>query len=470
MRNTDSGMLSPGWAGVDVSIVDDQAWIDAALRVETALARCQARLGMIPSSAAATIDSVAGSLRLDPRSLAESVALTSNPAIDLIRQLQLAADQAVPGTSDYVHLGATSQDIFDIATMLVCRRALGELQGRLAEARGHLVGLIGRHGSAPMVGRTVSQHAVPITLGVKASAWLNAIIDAESEVRDLLARGLPLSLAGASGTLAAFGEYGTHATGSPVDPFQLVDAVADELGLVPHYQPWHTVRSPIAKISSVLSLASGALGKVAADIHVMSRTEISEVAEGLPEGGGISSSMPQKCNPVKTVLVLAAARQVPAFNLVLQQSMVAEDERPVGAWQAEWQPLREALRLVLGGSTHLAELIGGLRIDEERMLHNLRSTGAAVISERLNATLTPLVGKANAKQLLRRLLLEGSSDPETLVGALREELSSLGVDHGAIDLDRLLTPEDYIGSSAEITRRALRRDSEFSGDNRRSAL
>jgi 3-carboxy-cis,cis-muconate cycloisomerase len=453
-------MLSPGWANVDVNrVVGDRAWIGAALRVEGALARCQARFGIIPQDAADTIEAVADSLQVEPSSLSRGVYETSNPAISLIQQLQSAVDEASPGASDYVHLGATSQDILDSATMLVCFQALRNLQGALRDIRQELVRLIREHGATPMVGRTVSQHAVPMTFGVKVSTWLNVVVDAEREVRILLDAGLPLSLGGASGTLAAYGEYGTQVTGAPFDPFLLVDSVAEELGLSPHYQPWHTARTPIAKIAGTLAIVSGALGKIASDIHVMSRTEIGEVSEGLSENGGISSSMPQKRNPVKTALILAAARQVPAYTLVLFQAMVAEDERPAGAWQSEWQPLRDILRMVLGSSSHTAELVRNLRIDADRMHENLISTGAAVVSERLNVNLTPLVGKLKAKEILRRLLLGGGGDPATLVPKLRNELSVLGVHAEAIV--RLLAADDYIGASEEIARRAIARSEAF---------
>lgn len=460
----DSGMLSPGWADTDVEVVSDRAWIDAALRVESALAHCQARAGIIPASAANIIEHIASQLRIDPRSLAGGVRTASNPAIELVQQLQRATDDHTPGTSDYVHLGATSQDILDSASMLVATNALLTLEVSLGTIRQGLVALIEEHGNLPMAGRTVSQHAVPITFGVKASAWLNAIIDAEQHVSAIIERGLPLSLAGASGTLAAFGAYGAQATGADYDPFPLVTDVAEELGLHPHYQPWHTIRTPIAELGSALALVSGAFGKIAADVHVMSRTEIAEVSEGHGADAGFSSSMPQKRNPVATVLVLAAARQVPAHTMVLHQAMVAEDERTVGAWQSEWQPLREALRLVLGSATHVADMVGGLVIDGERMLENLRSTGVGVVSERLNATLMPLLGKLRAKQVLRELMLADDGDTAVTLAKLRSELARLGVDTAALDLEALLDPRDYLGASAEITRRALQRNTAL--DNR----
>lgn len=453
-----SGMMSPGWAGTDAdSLVGDHAWITAALRFEAALARCQARLGIIPESAAETIETVARSLSVDAREMEHGVYATSNPAIPLIQGLQRAVDGRSPGTSDYVHLGATSQDAADSASMLVCTRALTDLRDTLGHIRQRIAQLIEEHGDSPMVGRTLSQHAVPITFGAKAATWLNLVADAEGEVRELVDAGLPLALGGASGTLAAYGEYARQATGASFDPFRLVDAVAAELGLASHYQPWHTARTPIARIAGALAIVTGALGKIAADIHVMCRTEVGEVGEGLPEGGGISSSMPQKQNPVKTVLVSAAARQMPAHTLVLFQSMISEDERPAGAWQAEWQPLSDAFRLALGSSSHMRELVRDLRVDTARMRGNLVIGGASVLSERLNVHLAPLVGRLKAKELLTELVSEGPPDPAELAPRLRAALAEHGADTAALDVEGLLTVEDYVGASAEIARRALQR-------------
>lgn len=458
MNTADTGMLSPGWADTDVNaLLSDSAWITAALEVEAALARAQASMGVIPGEAAEAIARVTTTWEVDPAVLAAGVAETSNPAITLVQLLQLAAERDTPGLSDHLHLGATSQDVVDSALMLVCRRALVALEASLTKARQHTVALIERHGDAPMAGRTLTQHAVPITFGVKASAWLNALVDATAELRRLLADGLPVSLAGASGTLAAYDAYGARA-GEGFDPFELVQAVADELDLVPHYQPWHTVRTPISRIAATLTLVSGVLGKIASDIAVMSRTEIGEVAEGLPDGGGVSSSMPHKRNPVTSVLVLSAVRQVPALALVLQHAMLAEDERTAGAWQSEWQPLRDALRLVLGATEHANRLLADLAVDEERMRTNLTMTGPAIVSERLNVALSPLVGKVHAKRVLRELLLADLADRASVVRGLREELGRLGVSEDALDIEWLLDPVEYLGASAEIARRALERN------------
>lgn len=482
-RDSDSGMLSPAWADIDVDdILGDRAWVAAALRVEAALAHAQAGFGIVPADAAAAIGKVAATLEVDPLALAHGVAQTSNPVITLVLELQRAVDAASPGLSDHVHLGATSQDVMDTATMLVATNALTRLEASLGRVRAGILGLIQRHGAAPLAGRTLGQHAVPITFGVKASTWLNLVIDAETEVRALLDARLPVSLAGASGTLSAYREYAQQRTGSAFDPFLLVEAVAGELGLSPHYQPWHTARTPVAKLAGTLCLVGGALGKIATDIHLMSRTEVGEAGERPSEGGGISSSMPQKRNPVDATLILAASRQLPATALILFQGMAAaEDERSAGSWQSEWQPLRECLRMALGAASRMGSLVGGLRVDTARMRENLALTGPAVISERLTAALTPLVGKLQARDLLRRLLLSdapspaapaapgapaGPSSPADLITRLRSELAAVGVDAAGLDLEHLTAVEDYVGASARIAERALERDRVFSASGR----
>ncbi|MER7370804.1 lyase family protein, partial [Nonomuraea wenchangensis] len=148
---------------------------------------------------------------------------------------------------------------------------------------------------------------------------------------------------------------------------------AAELGLAEPVLPWHVLRTPVADLGGALAFASGALGKLAADVLVLSRTEVGELSEGV---GGGSSSMPHKHNPVRATMIAAAARQVPALAAVLYASLAAEDERPSGAWHAEWQPLRECLRLVAGAARDAAELVAGLRVHPERMRANLTLSGS----------------------------------------------------------------------------------------------
>ncbi|MEV4066166.1 lyase family protein, partial [Nonomuraea dietziae] len=205
----------------------------------------------------------------------------------------------------------------------------------------------------------------------------------------------------------------------------------------------HVLRTPVADLGGALAFTAGALGKMAADVLVLSRTEIGEVSEA---AGGSSSAMPHKSNPVRATWIAAAARRAPALAAVLYGSLAAEDERPSGAWHAEWQTLRDLLRLVGGAARDAADLAEGLRVDRERMRANLDLTGGLIVSERLAAALTPVLGKERA-----RALLAGASPGQGLREALEQAVGD------RLALDDLLDPTHYLGSAPALVDRALRR-------------
>lgn len=236
----------------------------------------------------------------------------------------------------------------DTATMLVAARTLDLILADLGRTESALAAVAAAHRDTAMPGRTLTQHAVPTTFGLKAAGWRSLILDARDRLTAVRAD-LPAQLGGAAGTLAAFTVFRTTGaqaaadSATQVDPHALVAAYARELGLREPELPWHTLRTPIADLAGALAFAAGALGKVAVDVLTLARTEIAEVAEG---SGGGSSAMPHKANPVRSTLIAAAARRAPQLAATLYGALTAEDERPAGAWHAEWEPLRDLLRLV----------------------------------------------------------------------------------------------------------------------------
>ncbi|WP_438293109.1 3-carboxy-cis,cis-muconate cycloisomerase [Streptomyces sp. HUAS TT7] len=347
----------------------DGAVLRAMLDAEAALARAQAEAGGVPGRAAQALTKAAGSDRFDARRLALRAGAGGNPVIPLVADLRAAVAELSPGDEEFVHRGATSQDILDTALMLVAARTLDLIGVDLAATAASLATLADRHRATVMAARTLTQHAVPTTFGLKAAGWRSLVLDAHDRVVRVRAT-LPVQLGGAAGTLAAFEEYGMEGAG--LVGAGLVGAFAAELGLRAPELPWHVLRTPVADLAGVLAFCAGALGKVAADVLVLSRTEVGEVAEGT---GGVSSSMPHKSNPVRSVLLASAARQVPALVSTLYASMAAEDERPPGAWHAEWSPLREALRLCGGAARGAAVLCGELSVFPARMRSNLGVLG-----------------------------------------------------------------------------------------------
>ncbi|WP_326763014.1 adenylosuccinate lyase family protein [Streptomyces phaeochromogenes] len=463
---TDAGLLAPTWAGTPAAAeVTDEAWLQAMLDAEVALARAQYAVGLTPAAAVRAIASVARADRLDLVALAHAARAAANPVVALVTAFTEVVAAKDPAAAEYVHRGSTSQDILDSAAMLVARRVLGLVAADLERTGAALATLADAHRHTVLAGRTLAQHAVPTTFGLKAAGWLQLVGDALVRVR-AVASSLPAQLGGAAGTLAAYREYALQDRGQGGDPaggdggVELLRPFAEALGLAEPVLPWHTVRTPVAEVGAVLQLVTGALGKFALDVQTLSRTEIGEVSEPAATGRGASSAMPQKRNPALATLIVSAARQVPAHALVLAQCLLAEDERPAGAWHAEWQPLREALRLA-GGAAHTAvELAEGLVVHPERMLANLGLTGGALVTERLTVVLAPAFGKVRAKKLLTAASAEaaGTGRPLAEVLAQHPELSAVFT---SARLSALLDPAQYTGAADALVDRALGRFAEL---------
>ncbi|MFD5219254.1 3-carboxy-cis,cis-muconate cycloisomerase [Streptomyces tendae] len=439
--DADTSLLAPGWTGSPAaSATGDRAYLRALLDAEAALTRAQAALGLAPAEAADAVGAaVADPAAFDARSLAERARGGGNPVIPLVADLTRAVGETF---GPYVHRGATSQDILDTATMLVAARILDLLLPDLARTERALARLAAEHRDTPMPGRTLTQHAVPTAFGLKAAGWRSLVLDARDRitaVRDAL----PVQLGGAAGTLAAFGAYGG------TDPTALPAAYARELGLRAPVLPWHTLRTPIADLAGALAFTAGALGKIAVDVLTLSRTEIGEVAES---SGGGSSAMPHKANPVRSTLIAAAARRAPQLAATLYGSLAAEDERPAGAWHAEWEPLRDLLRLTGGAARDAAQLAEGLRVRPDVMRAHLGLTHGLIVSERLSAELAPVLGRARAKELLTELAARGYAEDRSL-GELLAGVPELR----DLDLADLTDPARYTGAAAALTDRALER-------------
>ncbi|WP_405825937.1 3-carboxy-cis,cis-muconate cycloisomerase [Streptomyces sp. NBC_00838] len=438
----DAGLLAPGRAGSAAeSATGDTAFLRAMLDAESALTRAQAAVGQAPAEAATAVTAAAAATHFDIHDLALRARGGGNPVIPLVADLTAAVGEKY---GPYVHRGATSQDVMDTAAMLVASRTLDLVLADLARTERALAELAAAHRDTVMPGRTLTQHAVPTTFGLKAAGWRSLVLDARDRVR-AVRDALPAQLGGAAGTLAAFEAYG--AAGDTTDP--LVAAYAHETGLARPALPWHTLRTPLADLAGALAFTAGALGKTAVDVLTLSRTEIAELAEGT---GGGSSAMPHKANPVRATLIAAAARRAPHLAATLYTSMAAEDERPAGAWHAEWEPLRDLLRLVGGATRDAAELTEGLQVHADTMRAHLGLTHGLIVSERLAAALAPVLGRARAKALLTDAAARAADEGKSLAELLAEVPELEGT-----DIAGLTDPARYTGSAGALTDRALER-------------
>jgi 3-carboxy-cis,cis-muconate cycloisomerase len=330
------------------------AWLQAMLDVEAALAGVEAEMGLVPADAAATIAGCCRAERFDPGELGRAARHGGNPVIPLVEALRAVVQEP---TAQWVHRGATSQDILDSAAMLVTRRSIVLIDGELDGLAAACAELAARHRHTVMAGRTLLQQALPITFGVKAAGWLVGAVEVRARLGDAVRR-LAVQLGGAAGTLAAFGSEGP----------EVVRRLSARLGLAEPVLPWHTNRVRVADVASALGMVVGAAAKVSLDVGLLMQTEVGEAAEPRPGG---SSTMPHKRNPVGAATVGAAARRAPALVSVVLGAMVQEHERALGGWQAEWQTLTELLRLAGGAAGRARETAAGLDVDVERMGDNV---------------------------------------------------------------------------------------------------
>jgi 3-carboxy-cis,cis-muconate cycloisomerase len=432
-RGLFDGVLARGPVAAAVS---DSSWLQAMLDVEAALARAEAAAGVVPAEHAEAIAAACRAEDFDAGALGEQAAASGNPVVPLARAL---SERVGGEAARSVHRGATSQDILDSAAMLVARRALGPLLDDLRGAADAAARLAAEHRATPMAGRTLLQHAVPVTFGLKAAGWLTALDAATARLDEVRSRRLSAQLGGASGTLAALGDDGPA----------VLAGMARELGLAEPALPWHTDRGRIAELAGALGGAAGSVAKVAGDIVLLSQTEVGEVREEA-EGRGGSSTMPHKRNPVAAISARAAARQAPGLVATLLACMDHEHERAAGAWHAEWRPLTELLRSTGSAAAWVRDSLEHLVADPERMRQNLDSTDGLPLAERVSQALAPALGREAAHDLVAEAAREDRPFAEALDArdAVRSELGEGGA-------AALLDPAGYLGSAEAFVDRAL---------------
>ncbi len=422
----------------------DQGRVQAMLDFESALARAEARVGLIPHAAVASIDAACQAGQYDFTALGEAIATAGNSAIPLVKALgkRIAASDA--DAERYVHLGATSQDVMDTGLVLQLRRALELIEADLAQLGQTLATQAARFVATPLAGRTWLQHATSVTLGMKIAGWLGAVTRSRQRLQALRPRLLVLQFGGASGTLAALGEKA----------MPVAQALADELQLSLPEQPWHTQRDRLVEFASVLGLIAGSLGKLGRDISLLMQTEAGEVFEPSAPGKGGSSTMPHKRNPVGAAVLIGAATRVPGLLSTLFSAMPQEHERSLGLWHAEWETLPEICCLVSGSLKQALLLAAGLEVDAERMARNLDLTRGLVLAEAVSIVLAQRVGRDTAHHLLEQCCKRAVAEQRHLRAVLGDE-PQVTAELSAAELDDLLDPAHYLGQAQVWVERAV---------------
>jgi 3-carboxy-cis,cis-muconate cycloisomerase len=442
MTPLDSKMFGPLFSDSEINErLSEQAYIRALVEVEAALARVQARLGVIPSSAGAQISQVS-SQALDIGTLSEGTMRSGFPIIALVQELRKRVD---PSAAPYVHWGATTQDIMDTACVLQIHSVTKIFRDRLIELTRHLSELSSRHRNTVLAGRTHGQQALPVSFGLKAASWLAPLIRHAERLEEISPRLLIVQFGGAAGTLAALGDKG----------LAVMEALAGDLGLAAPMMPWHAQRDGFVEFAGWLSLVTGSLGKMAQDIILLAQTEVEEVAESAEKERGGSSTMPQKSNPIASELILAAARTNAALLSALHHGLIQEQERATHGWQVEWLTLPQMMMLTGGALKHALYLAGNLRVDAKRMRTNIARANDVILAEAAVFALSSHMPRPKADELVKNACGIALSDGKPLIEAVRT-LAGAEVADEAIDWQALARPENYLGETEKIIERVLK--------------
>jgi len=428
-----------GTTGELADLFSDRSVLAALLEFEVALARAQARLGLIPQAAAGAIAQAAVAGAFDAAAIACEARQSATLAMPMVNALAARVRRTDEPAACFVHWGATSQDAVDTAILLLLGRAQAVLARDHARLEQSLRALSERHADTVMLARTLLQPAPPITFGYKAAGWYGVVHRSWRRLCVSFGEALRLQFGGAAGTLAAYGP----------DAMALAAGLAAELDL-PVAAPWHAHRDRLAALAAHCGIYTGALGKIARDIVLLMQQEVAEVEEA----GGGSSAMPNKRNPAGCVVALAAANRAPGLVASFLAGMVQEHERSAGAWQAEWQTMAALVEAAGSALAAVSGAIDGLVVHPDRMRSNLAATRGVIFAEKVKMIIAPKIGRDAAEALLAGAAKESVRSARPLGEVLRQknDVAALLTAEQWADLDR---PEDYLGAAEQFRRQLL---------------
>ncbi len=415
------------------ALLSEKNTLASLLQVEAVLAEAQAINGIIPVECAQRIAQCCSVEALDIEQLKLEIPLVGNAAIPLVKQLTQLVKNQDETAAKYVHLGATSQDIVDTATVLQIKTYREWLLTQLHLLEQALIQLTLAHRNTLMMGRTLLQQAKPITFGLKTAGWLESIARSKKRVEGTRNTILKAQLAGAVGSGNEFINTAVQKT------------FAELLGLIPVHS-WHTQRDDLAEFAAILGILTGSLGKIAKDVTLLMQTEVGEVFEGGGPGKGGSSAMPHKRNPVTCSAILANAQRTSQLVATMLSILPQEHERSAGLWHAEWETLTELMQLCAGAVEHTLNLVSTLEVDKTKMLQNIELTQGLIFAENVALELAKKIGKSQAHSLVEAACKQAVQEKKHLKTVLQE----LPIDLTPERLDQLFLPENAIGLSLEI--------------------
>jgi 3-carboxy-cis,cis-muconate cycloisomerase len=422
-------------------VFDDRHLVQCWMEAEAALARAEAQLGLIPAQAARAISETAGTVTLDLTAIKQGMDIMVHPLMPFITVFA----QAVPGDyGQYVHWGATTQDIMDTACVLQLREASDIVMRQLEALIAVLERTGRRHRDTPMAGRTHGQHALPITFGFKLAVLVAELRRHRERLEQLQPRLFVIQLSGAAGTLASLGERGR----------EVQELFARELRLGVPEITWHTARDTFAEFTCVLAMIGATCAKAANEVIQLQKTEIAELEEHNTEQNVGSSTMPQKRNPMMCEIIVALGHILQQQPALAVGCMVHEHERDMSTWQAEWEFLPETAILTSGALEQTRQVFAELTVRPEKMAANLRISGGLINAEAVMMALSPHIGRQRAHDVVGTAARDSFEVGRPFVQALLAQPEVAGSLSQA-DLEALLEPTTYLGQATEAVDRVL---------------
>ncbi|MCH8567431.1 MAG: adenylosuccinate lyase family protein [Balneolales bacterium] len=414
-----------------------QSWLET----EVALARAEAKVGLIPADVPEKIAHAAKLENLDIPAMKAAYEKIGFPILPMVKQLAAACP---PDAARWVHWGATTQDIIDTGLVIQMREGLDLLSDDLDAIILSLSALARNHKNTVMAGRTFQQHAAPITFGFKVAVWLDELLRHRDRLADVKRRALVCSYGGAVGILSTLDK----------DGIKVLEALSAELKLEVPAISWHTARDAWAELVFWLSMTCSTFSKIASEISTLMRTEIDEVREPFTQGRGGSSTMPQKRNPVSSPIIIAIGNRMREFVPSQLTAMIQDHERAVATQPLEWLIIPEAFVLASGSFNHSKFLLDGLTVNTENMRRNLDMGGGLLMAEAVMMGLAPMIGRGAAHELVNEVSAKAIENGTTLREALllNEEIRKYLSEP---EIDKLIDPANYTGVAAEMIDRVL---------------
>ena len=422
-------------------IFSDRNTVQQWLNVEAALARAEAEVGVIPQRAAEAIAAKADASLIPLDALRDEYITVGYPILPLLKVWQRHLGEEAAG---WVHWGATTQDITDTAMVLQLRQALNTLEPSLRALIDALKTMARQHRQTVTAARTHGQQAVPTTFGWKVAMWIAELRRHVERLAELKPRLLVGQLGGAAGTLASLGEKGRA----------VQEGMMKQLGLGVTPVPWHSARDSFSAFAAWMAMVGSTLEKMAHEVEMLQKTEVAELEESFEPGKGASSTMPQKRNPATSEAIIALGHLLRAQVPAVMASMTQEHERDWWAIHVEWKSLSEMCLMLSAALAMTDRLMGGLRVNADKMRENLQRSRGLVMAEAVMMCLSSRMGRMKAHDLLYRVSAKAFAEDRALAEVLKEEPEVCAY-LTAAQIDQVLDPLTYLGQALSAVERVL---------------